>query len=194
MSPEEKRDRLLEAASAVLEYATDNRLNAVCLNKAIFYLDLVSLRDTGHLVTCSPFIALRNGPVVAKYPERLIGELKLAGIADQEIDGKSKPIHLTSPVKQYKYVDSCLIPAIKRISQRFSGNASLKASEYSHKNPGWEMAFNSGLGAAEGKALPINMLIAMQQIMVVDPWMALPPTGEEEVVLDQADSHSGVPW
>ena len=193
MSPDEKRDRLLEAASAVLEHATDNRLNAVCLNKAIFYLDLVSLRDLGHAVTYAPFIALRNGPVVAKYDERLIGGLENAGIVVQEVDGKSKPIHLTAPLKHYRFVDPCLIPAIMKISAEFSGNSSLKASDLSHKNRGWEMAYKDGLGGG-GKPLAINMLIAMQQIIGADPWMKNSLSDQEEVALNAADDVLGVPW
>ena len=193
MSPDEKRDRLLEAASAVLEHATDNRLNAVCLNKAIFYLDLVSLRDLGHPVTYAPFIALQNGPVVAKYDERLIGGLENAGIAVQEVDGKSKPIHLMAPVKPYRFVDPSLVPAIKLISRQFSGNSSSKASDLSHKNRGWEMAYNDGLGGGQ-KPLAINMLIAMQQIIGNDPWMKSSLSDEEEVALNAADDVSGVPW
>ena len=50
MSTNEKSERLIEAAAAILNAAPDHRLNAVVLNKALFYLDLASLRDRGELL------------------------------------------------------------------------------------------------------------------------------------------------
>lgn len=43
MKPNDRSQRLLEAASAVLHAAPDHSLNAVVLNKVLFYLDLASL-------------------------------------------------------------------------------------------------------------------------------------------------------
>ena len=193
MSPDEKRDRLLEAASVLLEHAKEHRLNAVCLNKALFYLDLVSMRDTGLPVTFAPFVAIHNGPVVAKYDSKLIGELEKAGIAEQEEDGKAKPIRLKSPVSHRRFVHESLVPAIKRISEEFSGNVSNKASEMSHKNLGWQMAYNAGL-KAKSQALSINMQIAMQQIIDSDPWLTTTLSDEEEAALNAPDCSSGDCW
>lgn len=79
MEPNEKSRRLIEAACAVLHAAPDRSLNAVVLNKALFYLDLASLRDRGETITHNSYIALQNGPVVAKYPQRLIKPLEEQG-------------------------------------------------------------------------------------------------------------------
>ena len=62
MSTNEKSERLIEAAAAILNAAPDRRLNAVVLNKALFYLDLASLRDRGETVTHNSYIALEKGP------------------------------------------------------------------------------------------------------------------------------------
>ena len=61
MSSNEKSERLIEAAAAILNAAPDRRLNAVVLNKALFYLDLASLRDRGETVTHNSYIALEKG-------------------------------------------------------------------------------------------------------------------------------------
>ena len=93
-TPENERHRLLEAAAALLSAAKDKRLNTTNLNKAVFYLDLFALRYLGAPVTRSAFIALKLGPVVAKYEKRLIKPLMEEGIAVQEEEGMAKPIRL----------------------------------------------------------------------------------------------------
>ena len=107
MVPEEKRDRLVEAAAAILNAAPDSRLNIVVLNKVLFYLDLASLRDRSETLTGNSYIAIQQGPVVANYPKRLVEELESRGIARQisEWDG-SKPVLLESPPEHFKFVDS----------------------------------------------------------------------------------------
>ena len=194
MPPNEKRERLLEAASAVLERADGNQLNAVCLNKAIFYLDLVSLRDIGDTVTHSPFVALKQGPVVAHYKKRLIQKLVELGIAEEKSDGNSKPVKLINHVGEYRYIPKELLPAVEKIAKMFSGNSSAKASAYSHKNPGWKKAYREGLGA-DTQAMPINLFIAMQQICDDDPWMSEQLTDAETQAIQIAeDSLEGTPW
>ena len=192
MSPDEKRDRLLEAASAVLEHATDNRLNAVCLNKAIFYLDLVSLRDLGHPVTYAPFIALQNGPVVAKYPQRLISQLQDRGIARQisEWDG-SKPVLLENCPSHFEYIDADTLLLANAVTSYFAEGTSRQASEYSHENPGWRLAWNQY--RRTGKPCAINMRIALQQIVEDDPWLDRPMMNDDEI-LAAADEACGVDW
>ena len=107
MEPEERSERLIEAASAILNAAPDRRLNIVVLNKALFYLDLASLRDRGATITHNAFIAIQHGPVIAKYPKRLVGQLEGLGIAKQisQWDG-SKPIVLESCRPHFNFLDS----------------------------------------------------------------------------------------
>jgi len=87
--------RLIEVASAVLHAAPGHSLNAVVLNKVLFYIDLATLRDRGETLTQNPYVALQNGPVIAKYQNRLIDRINELGIARQisQWDG-SKPIVL----------------------------------------------------------------------------------------------------
>jgi hypothetical protein len=83
MDGPEKMERLVEAAAAVLNAAPSHRLNTVVLNKVLFYLDLASLRDRATTVTGNTFVGIQQGPVVAKYPQRLIAQLEKRGIAKQ---------------------------------------------------------------------------------------------------------------
>ena len=88
MDSSEKCEWLIEAASAVLNAAPNRRLNAVVLNavvlnKVLFYLDLDALRDRAETMTGNAYIAIQQGPVVAKYSQRLIGQLETRGIGRQ---------------------------------------------------------------------------------------------------------------
>ena len=192
MDGSEKSERLIEAASAVLDAAPGQRLNAVVLNKTLFYLDLASLRDRGLTVTENPYIALENGPVVAKYPQRLIGQLEARGIAKQisEWDG-SKPIVLGMPLKEFKYLDAETLTLVSVVTAFFANATSRQASDFSHENPGWELAWNEFRHS--GRPAAINLLIALQQIIEDDPWMDLPLFNDDEL-LAAADSGAGMNW
>lgn len=192
MSTNEKSERLIEAAAAILNAAPDRRLNAVVLNKALFYLDLASLRDRGETVTHNPYIALQNGPVVAKYEQRLIRSLESQGIARQisEWDG-SKPILLESCPEHFQFVDADTLILVSKVTSHFASATSRRASDYSHENPGWEMAWNEF--QRTGKHVSINMRIALQQIIEDDPWMDLPLLNDDEL-LAAADAAQGEEW
>lgn len=49
------------------------------LNKALFYFDLVCLRDEGAAYTGSTFVALEHGPVVDRYRSVLVEGLAKTG-------------------------------------------------------------------------------------------------------------------
>ena len=190
---DERRARLLEAASALLCGADGQRLQMVNLNKAIFYLDLVCLRDLGSPITNTTFVALKQGPVVAHYEKRLVLPLLESGIAVGEPEGQSKPIKLISPLFPMKYVT----PQIQQLAENVGGWISRKTatevSHYSHKNLGWKRAYRNGLGA-HAKPQPIDLSIAMQQIVDVDPWL-LEPLGEESLAaVAAADQGGGADW
>ena len=89
---QEKSLRLVEAAAVLLEGAPHHALNVTNLNKALFYLDLVALRDRGDTITRTTYLALTQGPVVAKYPTRLVQALENARLARQITSGMAKPI------------------------------------------------------------------------------------------------------
>lgn len=192
MDSEEKSQRLIEAASAVLNAVPNRRLNAVVLNKALFYLDLASLRDRAFTVTGNSYIALQQGPVVAKYPQRLVGELESRGIARQTSawDG-SKPILLESCPKHFEYLDSDALILVSAVTSFFADATSTRASEYSHENPGWQLAWNKY--RKTGKPSAVNMRIAMQQIIEDDPWMDFPLLNDDEI-LAAADEGDGADW
>ncbi len=67
---------------------------ALLLNKALFYLDLYTLRDQGKLLTECEYIALPAGPTVASYERRLVRDLRTAGLAVQNERGDTKPVRV----------------------------------------------------------------------------------------------------
>jgi len=192
MEANEKSRRLIEAASAVLHIAPNHSLNAVVLNKALFYLDLASLRDRGDTITHNTYIALQNGPVVAKYQQRLIKSLEERGIARQisQWDG-SKPIQLENCPKHFDFLDSDAMLTVSDVTHFFADATSQNASDFSHQNPGWQLAWNHY--RREGKPAAVDMRIAMQQIVESDPWMQVPLAGDDEI-LAAADKAIGDDW
>lgn len=193
MAPETKRKRLIEAAAAILEFTPQKKLNIVVLNKALFYLDLACLRDFGQPMSDNTFIALRQGPVVAKYPQRLIKAMSDEGIADQETtSGDAQPIALRKSLDHFEFINDHSKRVIQNIALWFSTKTSNEASEFAHENLGWKIAYQEGQGKNQPPK-PINLHIAMQQIIDSDPWM------DSDYVLSQdsisaADRDEGVPW
>ena len=192
MESNEKSQRLIEAASAVLNAAPDRRLNIVVLNKAIFYLDLASLRDRGATIMHNAFIAIQNGPVIAKYPRRLISQLETRGIARQVSlwDG-SKPIVLESCSPHFNFLDSDTMILASAVTTFFADASSRQASDYSHENPGWKRAWIES--QRTGKPSAVNMRVAMQQIIEADPWMEVPLV-DDAMLLAAADNAVGDDW
>lgn len=192
MEASEKNARLIEAASAVLNAAPDHRLNTVVLNKALFYLDLASFRDRAETITGNSYIAIQQGPVVAKYRKRLIEQLEAQGIGKQisEWDG-SKPVLLESCPEHFEFVDADALILVSAVTAFFSGLSSRQASDFSHENPGWQLAWDTYRHT--GRPTAVNMRVAMQQIVEDDPWMDLPLLDDDEI-LAAADAGDGVDW
>lgn len=160
----------VEAAMALLQAAPESKLNVVVLNKAMFYLDLVALRDLGSTVTGSAYLGLKNGPVVAKYDTRLLRTLQDEGLARWVDDGMARPVVVVSPLVTFKALTAGqqrLVPLVIKGLSRLSSTA---ASDLSHQNPGWQIAYRDGLERGRPPQ-PINMLIAMQQLADRDPWL-----------------------
>jgi uncharacterized phage-associated protein len=192
METSEKSDRLMEAACAVLSAAPQRRLNAVVLNKVLFYLDLAALRDRGETITGNSYVALQQGPVVAKYPQRLIGQLESRGMAKQisEWDG-SKPVLLEQSPQHFNYVDADAMALVSAVTAHFADATSREVSDYSHDNPGWQLAWNEY--CRTNKLQSINLRIALQQIVEDDPWMDSPLLKDDEI-LAAADAAAGGDW
>jgi hypothetical protein len=192
MESSDKSRRLTEAASAILQAAPGHSLNAVVLNKVLFYLDLATFRDRGKTLTQNPYIALQNGPVIAKYQQRLIDRLADLGIARQisRWDG-SKPVVLEAQLSRFEFLDSDDLIKISDVTSFFACSTSSIASEFSHRNPGWQLAWNQY--QRNGRLSAINMRIAIQQILEADPWMLTPLSRGDQMLAD-ADAAIGKDW
>lgn len=191
MAPEVKRSRLLAAAAAILAGADGGCLNTVLLNKALFYFDLASLRDEGDVFTHNTFIALELGPVVSKYATRLIRALDEEGIARQSVDGLAKPISLIA--RPSAGLGGSLDETARNVARWACGLTSTEASDVSHDNVGWQIARREALKAGK-PAAPIDMLLAMQQILGEDPWLDEPFSEANVESIHAADEDRGQPW
>jgi len=191
MAPELKRRRLLDAAASLLAAASGNCLNIVLLNKALFYFDLASLRDEGEVFTHNTYVAIELGPVIAKYPTKLVEALEKSGIATQSSFGQAKPVTLLR--RPPTEINGALDETAKRIAKWICRMSSTAASDLSHENIGWRIARREALKFNK-PAVPVNMLIAMQQIMDDDPWLTEPLTGASADALLAADQDQGQPW
>jgi uncharacterized phage-associated protein len=192
MDSAEKRERLIEAAAALLSALDNKEMQITNLNKALFYLDLYALRDLGRPVTHAPFMALQQGPVVAKYKQRLIGEMTKAGLAEQGQVGDAMPVRLLKE-PEFKFVTAEERAIAKEIAQDISRMTAAAVSRLSHKNPGWKLAYDSGMKAT-GKALAINLRIALQELAEADPWLKQPLTAQECGAVEGADRGEGENW
>ena len=192
---ENTKDRLVEAAVELLRAAPGATLKIVLLNKALFYLDLCALRDRGETLTGSPYIALDQGPVVAKYKTRLVDELIERGFATQRDDGETreKPVTLTRKAPKAKLLDEYALEKAREIAKYFSKLTSKKASEISHQNPGWMIAYAEGRGRGNPPK-PINMRIAMQEFAGTDPWLESEADPEFESAVAEAEKGPRIPW
>ena len=190
MSPA-NRTPLLQAAASILA-AAGGRLPITSLNKALFYLDVVSLRDHGVVITGTTYLALPAGPVVAKYEKRLVQALEDAGVAQQDDadDGMTKPVCLVGEVQPTDFSNQ-QVTLIQRVGAWASKRSASDLSEYSHRNDGWKIAWDQGLGS-KLPAKPINLRIAMQQILDDDPWLESLPIGDVADAFASADSDVGV--
>ena len=179
--------RIVEAAAAVLGAVPERELNAVVLNKALFYLDLIALRDLGRDVTGSAYVALHQGPVVAKYKQRLISALESAGVAEQVQVGRAKPIRLKALPESTEPLAPDELRLVDEVASFVGKLTSTKASDLSHENPGWQIAYSAGQGQGS-PPLPIDMLIAMQQVLDDDPWLSEDIDDETRAVAERSSS------
>ena len=195
MDAEEKeaQDRLIEATVALLENAPGRRMQITNLNKSLFFLDLAALRDTGTALTRNVYLALKQGPIMHGYKDRLIRDLSSIGLLRQDNTGLGKPVVLKASRQSYRYMDDHMRWIAMRVADTIAGETASHVSKLSHKNPGWRIAWERG--AKQGKSpAPINMLIAMQQIAGRDPWLDQPADAELNAVLREAEAGAGFAW
>lgn len=82
-------------------------------------------------------------------------------------------------------------PKVSDVTSFFADSTSRIASEFSHRNPGWQLAWNQY--QRDGKPVAVNMRIALQQIIEADPWM-LRPISDGNQMLSNADAAIGEDW
>jgi len=192
MTPDEKGTRLIEAAATLLSAAPAHRMYTVSLNKALFYLDLVCLRDRGESFTRNSYIALPMGPVIAKYPKRLIGALAHEGIARQEVIGLANPVTLIRE-PEFKYADDEIRDVANKVAGWCSQRSTAQVSDLSHQNLGWKMAIDE-MARHGGRRRPIDLYIALQQIVDHDPWMDEQPSAAMLEKWEKTDRLVGQAW
>lgn len=180
---------LLEAASLLLSEAGGGLLTTN-LVKALFYLDIESLLETGKTATNETYVALKAGPVVQDYPTKLIQALEESKLALQEDDNPDyKPVVLLHGVKR-KFLSEVQMKILRKIAQWAKTETATAVSVFSHDNPGWVAAWKDGAGKGD----EIDLRLAMQQLVDDDPWMTQAWTDEEKALLDKADSGEAVDW
>lgn len=192
-----KPTRLMEAAMALLQGAPEGQLNIVVLNKALFYTDLIALRDFGHTVTEEVYVALPQGPVVDNYTSKIVRALSSAGLAEQLEIGRAKPVRVTKRMDAFARLSDQELKLATDVARMFAPNTSTLLSNFSHNNPGWVLARKS---AVEGRPAPeINLRIAMQQVAWSDDddnedgWMLMPLN--EQVAAEAEQAHTATkPW
>jgi uncharacterized phage-associated protein len=177
--------KTVEAAAAILVEAGGS-LPITTLNKALFYADLTALVARGTQLTETAYLALKAGPVVAKYDSRVVGALVRAGWAQQDEaeDGFGKPVSLIA-APSILLLDEGEMKVAKLLAGWAKKRSAKQLSDFSHDNLGWKIAWEEGLGAGL-PAKPINMLIAMQQIADSDDWLETALTQEEQSVFESA--------
>lgn len=188
------RNKLLEAAMALLQAAPRQQLNVVVLNKALFYLDLHALRDFGTTVTDQEYVALPQGPVVDSYKEILVKPLVEGGLAEQLLASAGryrwKPLRVKNPFTRFVYLGEREQDLAQHISAGFLNSfISAAVSAFSHENPGWRVAYSK---YEEGRPpVKIDMLLALQQLDGDDDdaaWLSEPLDADTMAICNAATS------
>lgn len=187
---QELEQRLCEATMAILQNVPSHRLNIVMINKALFYADLHALRDFGQTITASSYLALKQGPVVANYPKRVVDALQERGWARQIEEGLSKPLSVCTELTEFPSLTPEQLKILASIAKGISDKTSSGVSRISHGNLAWKKAFESGQGIGR-PAVKLNMMLAMQQLPVDDDgWLNAEATEAEKAAVANASSAS----
>lgn len=93
--------------------------------------------------------------------------------------------------EHFQYVDADTLILASKVTSFFASATSRQASDYSHENPGWELAWNEFQRTK--RPTVVNMRIALQQIIEDDPWMDTPLLNDDEL-LAAADAAEGDEW
>ena len=149
--------------------------------------------DSGSTITGATYVALPAGPVVARYPKRLVEALKKRGLAEQYEAGRARPARVTEGLESYKYLTPDQVDLAAVLGRFTAGQTSTFLSALSHENPGWEIAFENGSKPGVGPQ-PIDMAIALQQFAADDSWLDEEPDADLLVALESAGDSVAQPW
>ena len=182
MSMALENERMLYAAKLILTLAGCD-VQRTNLIKALFYLDLLWLRDTGKTYTGEAYVALPQGPVVDGYKVRLIEPL----LADPDVVEKSVRLFPNATAKMLRMSADAPMPddehleiTARRVVERVAGQRAVDVSELTHENVAWLTAIRKGNGT------PINMVLALQQVIDDDPWLDAAQTVDERACVEAA--------
>lgn len=175
----------LHLASRALIAGGGGALQITNLNKALFYFDLVCLRDEGETYTGAQFVALERGPVVNLYKTVLVEALaKSSHVQVEEIRVMQ---HSSVTLRNVGVVPDLGSERRNRLARRvggyLGGRLAVEVSEYSHENLGWRAAYRAGSGTV------IQPFVAMQQLVEADDWLDRDLEAEEiRLLAARADS------
>jgi uncharacterized phage-associated protein len=180
--------RVVEAAMAILQATPGKRLGITVLNKALFYAELCTLRDTGQPLTGFDFLALPQGPVLAHYERALVRALEKNGLAEQAADGWEKPVLVRRAMEKFDHLTAEERGIAELVARKIHDKSATWVSEYSHENLAWQHAFRIGVGTR------IDMDVALQQVVEDDPWMDEDVDAVVEESFKVAEQDTGVPF
>jgi hypothetical protein len=182
-------NRVIETAMAILQATSHQQLGITVLNKALFYADLCPLRDLGRSLTDSGYIALPQGPVLNHYERALVRDLERYGYAEQLTDGVMKPMIVRRQLADYEHLGDEELGIARLVARKIETKTAAWVSDCSHENLAWQTAFRDSTGA------PIDMSLALQQVVEADPWLDEPESeGEVPDALTTAADDDGVPF
>ena len=160
--------RTQEAVQVLLSAVDGQSLPIISLNKALFYLDLIALRDLGETFTGNRYVALKRGPVVDGY-KGMVQELEVRGVVKQDEASFENPVRLLAEA------DAPSMP------QELIEQARLVARRVASVSPGNDVSDKKGCG---GLPTEVSMLVAMQQLAGDTDW----DVSEDELVAAGRDA------
>jgi len=171
----------LHLASRALIAAAGGAMQITNLNKALFYFDLICLRDEGAAYTGAHYVAIEHGPVVNDYRRVVVEGLKRTRLV--EVSEERFYQHVSTTLRNIG-VDPDLgsdarNAAARRVGELAGGRRAVEMSELSHHNLGWRAAFQAGAGSR------IHLAVAMQQIVESDEWLSAELDAEERAFVQR---------
>jgi len=98
----------------------------------------------------------------------------------------AKLLVVTQRLDHFQHLSEDELKIAERIAAKLSTLTSTKASDLSHQNVGWQIAYAAGLGSGSGGAKAIDMLVALQQLGNADPWLSEEPDEDLRAITDRA--------